>query len=851
MANSSPQTIFDAHPRIDLNFEGKILSFSLTEAEHRLGRDPQQPEPQGLKVPVDWALISRCQAVLRKVDKEYYIFDGDGTTPSSNRLFINNSLITPQEGYKLSSYDEIRIGQHNQEYATLLFIDPQAASAKKALKQEAIYLKQGKVVTLGRSDTATIQLDSPTVSRQHAVIDMDAKGHYVLTNYSSNGVFVDRQKVTTKAPLKNGALIQIGPYSFILQKDELVLADDGEYIRLDVDAITKVVKLKNKSNLCLLNNVSLSIEPGQFVAFVGGSGAGKSTMLRALLGIEPTTAGTVYLNGDDLAANFNIYRSLIGYVPQSDIVHTNLRVREVLYYAAKLRLPKDADINEVIDRTLEQVELTARQNTLVKSLSGGQLKRVSIAVELLADPKLFFLDEPTSGLDPGLDKKMMQLLRKLADEGRTVVLVTHATSNITMCDRVAFMGLGGNLCYYGPPAGAMEFFGVASGDFADIYIRLETMDDVMNQAEQFRGSEYHQKYVTDRLSLPQAGRRVTTVPPQATKASLIQQSILLIKRYIQLIQRDRVYLALSLLTAPIGILLVYLATKDILTDPKKVLSATNPILHPFDGGMDVSRAALALKTLFVFTCAGIWVGLAASLQEIVKESPIYLRERLVNLRLFSYVGSKVLTLGGLALIQTILITMAALICFRQPISQELLPWILGLPITTFLTILSSLSLGLLVSASVKNSAQSNSALPLILLPQIIFSGVLFTVDAGLIKVLSWFTVGRWSIGAYGSLVDLNSLTPPDNNSAEMDFSKVGMRPSETYNNDWSNLGLNWGMLLLQSLVFIAITIWLLKRKDLQHSKSKASPVVLPSNPTMPPPTAPIPQEDPADRLANL
>jgi ABC transport system ATP-binding/permease protein len=850
MANSSPQTIFDAHPRIDLNFEGKILSFSLTEAEHHLGRDPQQPEPRGLKVPVDWALISRCQAVIRKVDKDYYIFDGDGTTPSSNRLFINNSLITPQEGYKLGSYDEIRIGQHNQEYATLLFIDPQAASAKKALKQEAIYLKQGKVVTLGRSETASVQLDSPTVSRQHAVIDMDAKGNYVLTNYSSNGVFVDRQKVTTKAPLKNGSLIQVGPYSFILQKDELVLADDGEYIRLDVDAITKVVKLKNKSSLCLLNNVSLPIEPGQFVAFVGGSGAGKSTMLRALLGIEPTTAGTVYLNGDDLAANFNIYRSLIGYVPQSDIVHTNLRVREVLYYAAKLRLPKDADINQVIDRTLEQVELTARQNTLVKSLSGGQLKRVSIGVELLADPKLFFLDEPTSGLDPGLDKKMMQLLRKLADEGRTVVLVTHATSNITMCDRVAFMGLGGNLCYYGPPAGAMEFFGVETGDFADIYIKLETMDDVMNQSEHYRGSEYHQKYVTDRLSLPQAGRRVATVPPQATKASLIQQSILLIKRYVQLIQRDQVYVALSLLTAPIGILLVYLATKDILEDPKKLLSATNPILHPFDGGMNVSRAALALKTLFVFTCAGIWVGLAASLQEIVKEAPIYLRERLVNLRLFSYVGSKVLTLSGLALLQTVLISIAVLLCFRQPISQQLLPWIVGLPVTTFLTILASISLGLLVSASVKNSAQSNSALPLILLPQIIFSGVLFAVDEGLIKILSWFTIGRWSIGAYGSIVDLNSLTPPDGNSAEIDFSKVGMRPSATYTNEWSNIWLNWGMLLLQSLIYLGITIWLLKRKDLQRSKAKTPSIALPSNPATPPPSTPTPQ-DPADRLASL
>jgi ABC transport system ATP-binding/permease protein len=825
MANSSPQTIFGAQPRVDLNFEGKILSFSLTEAEHRLGRDPQQPEPIGLKVPVDWGLISRCQAVIKKVEKDYYIYDGDGVNASSNRLFINNSLITPQEGYKLSSYDEIRIGQHQQEYATLLFIDPQAASARRELKQESINLKQGQVVTLGRSETATIHLDSPTVSRQHASIDLDSSGRYMLTNYSSNGVFVDRQKVTTKAPLKSGSLIQIGPYSFVLQQDELVLADNGEYIRLDTDRLTKVVQLKNKSSLCLLNNISLPIEPGQFVALVGGSGAGKSTMLRSLLGIEPITGGTVYLNGDDLGANFNIYRSLIGYVPQSDIVHTNLRVREVLYYAAKLRLPKDADLNEVIDRTLEQVELTSRQNTLVKSLSGGQLKRVSIAVELLADPKLFFLDEPTSGLDPGLDKKMMQLLRKLADEGRTVVLVTHATSNITMCDRVAFLGLGGNLCYYGPPAEATKFFGVTSGDFADIYIQLETIDDVMDRVELFQKSEYHQKYVTDRLSLPVAGRvKLATVPPQASKASFFQQTKLLIQRYVQLIRRDNVYLALSLLTAPIGVLLVYLATRDVLEDPKAVMSAVNPVLHPFAGDTNISRAALAIKTLFVFTCAGIWVGLAASLQEIVKESDIYLRERLVNLRLFAYVGSKMLTLGGLAILQSILIAVTVLICFRQPITQELFPWMLGLPITTFLTILASLALGLMVSASVKNSAQSNSALPLILLPQIVFSGVLFTVDSGLIKIISWFTIGRWSVGAYGALIDLNNLIPPDNNSAGADFSK-GLRPSDAYTATWANLGLNWGMLVLQCAVFVGITVWLLKRKDILRSRAKSTPAI--------------------------
>ncbi|MBE9033086.1 ABC transporter ATP-binding protein, partial [filamentous cyanobacterium LEGE 11480] len=202
------------------------------------------------------------------------------------------------------------------------------------------------------------------------------------------------------------------------------------YLQLSALQLTRDVTNQSGQKRRLLDNISLIIEPGQVVALVGGSGAGKSTLMRTLLGIEPTNGGRVDLNGQPLRQNFDHYRHQIGYVPQDDIIHGNLTVAEALAYAAKLRLPANCNIRKIIHVTLHQIGMLNHRDTLVHKLSGGQRKRISIGVELLADPKLFFLDEPTSGLDPGLDKKMMQLLRQLADQGRTIVLVTHATTNL-------------------------------------------------------------------------------------------------------------------------------------------------------------------------------------------------------------------------------------------------------------------------------------------------------------------------------------------------------------------------------------------------------------------------------------
>ncbi|AKG22932.1 ATP-binding cassette domain-containing protein [Calothrix sp. 336/3] len=812
MNNNSVSTtivgVLGNHPQIVLNNQGMTLTFELKCPWHVLGRDPQQAAPEGLKVPEDWVVVSRCQACFRKIGNDYYVYDGNGQIPSSNRLFINNTLVTPKEGYRLQDHDEIKIGQNPRNWVTLTYFDPNASKNPTIPKQRSLSLKNRSVM-LGRGAEANLELDAPTVSRCHAIIDRNDKGKYVLTDKSTNGVFVNRQKVTNSIVLEPGAIVQIGPYTFVLQGDELVLFDQGDNIRLDAIDILRFVKNKNKQQITLLNNISLAIEPGQFVALVGGSGAGKSTLLKALLGIEPSNSGTVYLNGDNLRSNFNIYRTLIGYVPQHDIVHTNLRVREVLYYAAKLRLPPDIDVNKIVEETLEKVELSERQDTLVKNLSGGQLKRVSIGVELLADPKLFFLDEPTSGLDPGLDKKMMQLLRRLADDGRTVILVTHATTNITLCDRLVFLGRGGNLCYFGPPNDATRFFQINSGDFADIYIKLETPTSVEQEATRFGQSPYYKEYISDRLIEVKAEQPTA---PQKVKRSLFQQLSILTQRYIKLIQRDQVYLGLSLLTAPVGIGLILLAIQG---------------KTPWSGLADIDNASLARKVLFVFTCASLWVGFASSLQEIVKESAVYLRERLVNLGLFAYLGSKVLTLGGLAAIQSLLISLVIILGFQSPANSIAIscaspesciniPWSLGVFITTFLTIMASISLGLMVSASVKNSTQANSALPLLLLPQIIFAGVLFEMDKIKDKlevgeIISWLMLSRWSVGGYGILADVNSIIPETAKTAKN--AKQLISESAMFSPSWNNLQLNWGILLLHIIIALGVTLWLQKRKD--------------------------------------
>ncbi len=219
--------------------------------------------------------------------------------------------------------------------------------------------------------------------------------------------------------------------------------------------------------LRILSQIGLSLFPGELCAVLGPSGAGKSTLIKVLLDIREPDEGTVLIGGQPVKES-----GPVGYVPQDDALHRDLTVWRELDYAVQLRLPSlsPAEREEKILRATHAVGLEERKKTRIRSLSGGQRKRVSVALELLTSPHLLILDEPTSGLDPGLEAKMMTLFAKIASEGRIVLVATHAMESIERCQALILI-VQGHLAFFGEPLDALQYFDVER--YVDIFTKLD------------------------------------------------------------------------------------------------------------------------------------------------------------------------------------------------------------------------------------------------------------------------------------------------------------------------------------------------------------------------------------------
>lgn len=512
-----------------------------------------------------------------------------------NGLLYEGRRIQGDEQFRkvLADGDTFRIGNEQGTLVSLTYRDGTAPSQALPPVQP---IKLGEpLLSIGRRSDCKVVLAHPQVSALHALLVREGGTYRILDQHSTNGLYVNGELKSDRV-LELGDEIRIGPYRLVYEGTQLAQYDESKFVGIEAVDLWKT----GTNGAVLLNNISIHIPPRKFVALVGGSGAGKSTLMDALNGLRPAPSGRVFYNSQDFYASRAAFSGQMGYVPQDDIVHRDLTVERALYYAAKLRLPSDfsdEQIKQRIHEVLEDVEMAPRRTLLVKKLSGGQRKRVSIALELLANPSVFFLDEPTSGLDPGLDRKMMFLLRRLADRGHTIVLVTHATNNVSVCDYICFLAQGGRLAYFGPPDEAKEYFGTT--DFAEIYAGLEPTDDhpdVPAQAEaRFKQSQAYQDYVAGPLAaVSSAAAKASAGERQAPKQESVarrrpkrsnpfKQFALLTRRHLELLRNDRVTLVLLLLQAPLMALLVMLLIRSSvgvgLFDQDKVVQCAPQILQ--------------------------------------------------------------------------------------------------------------------------------------------------------------------------------------------------------------------------------------------------------------------------------
>ncbi|MBL0214151.1 MAG: ATP-binding cassette domain-containing protein [Myxococcales bacterium] len=660
---------------------------------------------------------------------------------------------------------------------TLIYKNPQAS--RIAPVQHFATPPGAPVLTIGRTGT-DIVLDQALVSRHHADLVWEADHHVLRDRASANGTFVNGLRVIGTRTLAPGDVVQIGTFRLTYDGDSLDSFDQRGSIRLDATSLERVIGDKT-----LLAPTTLSIEPCEFVAIVGGSGAGKSTLMTAMCGFARATRGRVTINGDDLYAGYDAYRSVIGYVPQDDILHLTLTVARALHHAARLRLPSDTTPGEIevrIAHVLDQVEMTDHATKRIDQLSGGQRKRVSIACELLADPLLLFLDEPTSGLDPGLERKLMITLRKLADSGRTVVLITHATANIRLCDHIAFLAHG-KLMYFGPPQQALQLFGAA--DFPDLYEAVEEPGTPDAWAQTYATSLQHQKYVIERPARAPAGPSVEQRAENERRSktfaqSRLRQLAILTRRYLELILADRRNLALLLLQAPvIGLLLILVSRGDGLT----------------------SGRIEAKKLIFMLATTGVWFGVINSAREICKEANVLRRERLAGLHAGPYVVSKLIVLALLVLVQSALLVGVVAVATKLPAAGVLLPPLLEIYLTIVLAGVAGIALGLCVSAIATTPDKATSLIPIVLVPQVLFAGIMFGLH-GPTAMISNLVSARAAVDAMSSTIDINQLASP-----------IFLPGEPQYAHTTEVVLAAWGMLALQAFGYtVAAWVALVRRR---------------------------------------
>ncbi len=758
--------------------------FKVTKDSIWLGRDPNGD----IVFESTAVMVSRRHAEIRQTNGNFIVYDNgsfNGTLVNGQRIsaptpiyhndkielgmggpllrFVAPSLVDPM-GLSLAGQRSIAVGLLADLQSALgevssktMAFKPDSLTTKTPSRQSAqpqllmsLSFGNKQELTIGRADTSDIKIDGLQISNRHARIINSNSGVIIEDLNSTNGVYVNGNRISRQAITPNDA-VQIG--SFLIKIDNagnIGIFDTRSKTRIDSVNITKDVKNRSGGGMLrLLDNVSLSVQPNEFVGLLGPSGAGKSTLMDAMNGMRPASSGSVLINNLDLYQHLDSLKQSIGYVPQDDIIHRELTVYRTLYYVAKLRLSSDvsgAEVKQIIEEVMDVTGLTERRDVPINQLSGGQRKRVSIAVELITKPSVIFLDEPTSGLDPATEEKIMKLFQQIAESGRTVILTTHAMENVKLFDKIVVL-MRGKLVFYGKPDEALKHLGASS--FKDLYDKLEepieqkiklssngnrqqiTEQVAEDWKNKFTQTPQYRKNVYEPLK--ELGKLQSHGAKSKNRLGIfgsIRQWLTLSRRYAEVLFRDKLNLFILFAQAPIIAILTFF-----------VMGENQPRDFAY----------------FILSLVAVWFGISVAAREIIRERPVYNRERMVNLGLMPYIASKLFVLGLIVGLQCLMLFVPLKffdITGLMPLPGEFL----GIPqlFVMLLTAGVGIALGLLISGLVKTSEMATSLVPLILIPQILFSG-LVGVPSGINKVAGLIMPATWSFDTMKRFSTLDTL----------------------------------------------------------------------------------------------
>ncbi|MGW0778386.1 FHA domain-containing protein [Streptomyces sp. NPDC002835] len=612
-------------------------------------------------------------------------------------------------------------------------------------------LSLGRVMRIGRALENELVVSDLQVSRHHAEFTAHPDGRFEIRDLGShNGTYVNGQPIAKSGTVLIGPsdIVGVGHSTFRIvggQLEEFV--DTG-----DVSFSARHLTVTVDGGKQILRDVSFGVPEKSLIGVIGPSGSGKSTLLKALTGYRPANQGDVLYDNRSLYKQFAELRQRIGLVPQDDILHKELTVRKALKYAAKLRFPGDtaeAEREARIDEVLRELKLDIHKDKRVTSLSGGQRKRVSVALELLTKPSLIFLDEPTSGLDPGMDRDVMQLLRGLADDGRTVLVVTHSVAELGLCDKLLVMAPGGSVAYFGPPEEALNFFGYST--WADVFSAFENYRDY-DWAGRWRGSQHYQMYAAD---IDAVAAQSVSMPAQQMRPPKPQswgsQLLTLTRRYISVIVSDKGFMGLML------ILPAVLGAVSLLIDPDRGLLVN---VNAQTGRIIPNGTATTV--LLILAVGACFAGAANSVRELIKERVIYERERATGLSRSAYLMSKVIVLGMITVIQGGLVGAIGFATRELPEEGLVLGGAVMLELSLPIMALgfTSMMFGLIISALVKTAEKTMPLLVMFAIIQVVFTGCLFILHGTVgVNEFSYLMPSRWAVAAAGATLDFNRINP--------------------------------------------------------------------------------------------